>query len=129
MPSFFFWAWPLTLILLISFGFAFLGWFNQGYSPKIRLAKLVSCSVFTGLILLFGSLYSSKSNWFLHPYAGIGGAIVAWLLLGQCAVSLLLVIRASKGTRFLSACILAFELEASLSAAFLASMSLSSTWL
>lgn len=129
IPSFFLYAWPITLILLIVLGGAFSDWLHQENRPRLRLNRLTSGLVMTGLILLFGTMYSSKSHLYLHPHAAIGGVIVLWLLLGQLALSVLIVVRASRGARWLSACILLCEYLVSLVAAYLASMSLSSTWI
>ncbi len=129
IPGFFFYAWPVTLILLIFLGGAFSSWLHQEHCPRLKITHLASGLALTSLILLFGTLYSSKSNLYIHPHSGIGGAIVLWILLAQLALSVLFVVRASQGARLLSACILFAEFLVSLVAAYLASMSISSTWI
>lgn len=129
IPSFFFYAWPVTFILLVFFAGAFSGWLHQEHRPRLKATHLASGLVFTSLILIFGTVYSSKSGLYIHPYAGTGGAIVLWILLAQLALSILFVVRASQGARLLSACILFAEFLVSLVAAYLASMSISSTWI
>lgn len=128
MTEFFFYGWPITLTLLVLSGGSFVGWLRRKHRPRLKLVRLTSCLVLPDLILLCGAIFYSKSGQYSHPYAGTGIAMILGLLLAQLSLSILFVVRAHRGARLLSACILACEFFVSLAAAVLALLSISGTW-
>jgi len=130
VPSFLLYFWPISAVLLTLTFVGIYFWLRKEPRPHLALHILFGSLFITLAILIYGTLHAARGqNWEPQPYAQIAPFIVLGLILVQIIINSVWLFRAKAGSRVLLSAAFGWELTLSLSAGFIALMSVSGDWL
>ena len=128
MTSGIFSVWPVSSPIFVVTIVAFAIWIAKKPRPIIVWSRVLSCFAFPFVILIFGTIYAAGPKWQPQPFSNVGHHAVSGLLVLQLILSAVSIFR-SVGSRFFVLAIQLWGMLISLSAGFIASMSISGRWL
>lgn len=129
VPSLIFYAYPITLGLALFFFITLFIWRKAVPRQRINWHHLIYSSLLGILILIYGTICRAGDNLYPKPHSNLAPYVVHGLLIIQLMASCFFVYKTPRGGKLFKSAMLSWIFYLSMSAGFVALMSVSGVWL
>lgn len=129
VPSLIFYESHISTVALVFFLISLALWFINIPRVRINWRWILRVAIFPILILIIGTLFRAGDNWQPKQNSEFIVHALSVILVIQILTSIVCIVRTSRGARLLSLSIIVWLFLISVSARFIAGMSITGDWL